>query len=249
LAYPFLAEGNEVIPENSIIAMASLMLRNKKKKDEINNARQVAMKIINTYPDISFPDFAGEPLNAVLWGILAQRQNFHEANKVFYEIKKNYPDFKSLAQVDPTDLANALKSNGLDFYKSKSQQILACLESVFKKYSKYSLASSDDLERDVSILPGCGPRTTGIIKLFFLDISILPVESPVKRISVRIGWIDEMETPSIEKQLACLSEILSLEEMRRLYLGMVEHGQKICLASKPRCKACVIQGFCRVKKI
>ena len=224
--------------------MPVLNLQDQKTPGELLNARQVTYCLIDAYPDASLPDFGDDPLDAALWGIMAQREYPHKSKKAFNLLKSRHSGWSEFAGMNVEGLASCLKSAGLNFYRNKAQQIIACLNEVHRRNNEYSLKGSSDLENDIAGLPGIGPRTTAIISLFFMNRPDLPPESAVTRIAKRLGWIDGLEKKLIVKRLALLAGILEIEEMQRLYLCMTEHGCRVCLADRPRCSLCVILEFC-----
>ena len=142
-------------------------------------------------------------------------------------------------------LVGIIKSGGLA--RQKARWIKQSLSLVIDKMGTLSLAktafwSDDDLERFLISLPGVSIKTAKCIMLYGMGRKVLPVDTHLRRIALRMGLITEAHS---EKQIHRSLENLVPPELRySFHVNAVWHGRQVCTARNPDCPVCMVRQHC-----
>jgi endonuclease-3 len=80
------------------------------------------------------------------------------------------------------------------------------------------------------------------VLLFSLGMPVMPVDTHIHRIALRLGLIGP--GVSAEAAHALLTAITPPDRMLEAHLLLIEHGRRTCKARRPRCDGCVLLGLC-----
>lgn len=185
----------------------------------------------DTVPDLNFRNIYELTIAVVLSAQTTDRQ----VNGVTKLLFDKYPDFKSLAEADYTDVENIVKSTG--FFRTKTKNIIALSRMVV---SEFGGVLPDSLERLVE-LPGVGRKSANVILSIGYDIPGLAVDTHVARISNRLGYVKSDSPVEIEKKLCA---IIKPSEWKKTHLLFIKHGRTICRARHPECAICPVIKYC-----
>ncbi len=67
------------------------------------------------------------------------------------------------------------------------------------------------------------------------------VDTHVTRVSNRLGLTSHKDAVKIEKDLM---QLVPKSYWRNMSFSMVLHGRYVCVARKPKCNDCVLNGIC-----
>ena len=127
------------------------------------------------------------------------------------------------------------------------------LQALMRRITEECGALSLDFLRDMPVeeaaawlnrFEGVGPKTVACVLLFSARKPILPVDTHVHRISIRLGLIGKKV--SADNAHALLQALLP-NDARAIYdfhKGLLRHGQRICVYERPRCGKCVLTDVC-----
>lgn len=128
------------------------------------------------------------------------------------------------------------------FYKNKAKNIKLCATQIIEKHGGQVPMNMDDLIN----LAGVGRKTANVV---MGDISKNPqgivVDTHVKRLSNRIGFVKSDNPVIIEKELM---KFVVREDWFRYPNLLINHGRARCMARKPDCLACEVQKYCNFFK-
>jgi endonuclease-3 len=129
----------------------------------------------------------------------------------------------------------------------KSQRIMAILDEIREREGKLSLKrleklSDDEVSDYLASLPGVGPKTIACVLVFSLGRAAFPIDTHIRRIAGRLGWIDRKL--SADKAHRLLSPRVPPEIRYDLHVALIEHGRAICVARNPLCTACALLDLC-----
>ncbi|GER83136.1 endonuclease III [Thermogemmatispora aurantia] len=96
----------------------------------------------------------------------------------------------------------------------------------------------------LSRFEGVGPKTAACVLLFSCRLPVLPVDTHVHRIAIRLGLISPRLTP---EQAQPVLQALLPTDARAIYnfhKGLVWHGQRCCYFQRPRCERCFLRDLC-----
>lgn len=91
-------------------------------------------------------------------------------------------------------------------------------------------------------LPGVGDKTSDVILLMFFNKPVFPVDTHIRRITLRMGVVQSSSYNNISKFWL---QNTSPENLLPLHLLLITHGREICKARKPLCESCPISEHCR----
>lgn len=143
-------------------------------------------------------------------------------------------------------LEELLKPAGLQRNRS---QILLKLAEIFstKGYEDELRRKIEELpaERAREILrslPGVGDKTADVILLMFFNKPVFPVDTHIRRITIRMGVVETSSYSNISKFWL---QNTSPENLLPLHLLLITHGRETCKARNPLCERCPVAEHCR----
>jgi endonuclease-3 len=95
----------------------------------------------------------------------------------------------------------------------------------------------------LSGLKGIGPKTVACVMIFDLGLAAFPVDTHIARISRRVGWAKEKDSP--EKIQGFLESAIPGDRCLGGHLNMIEHGRRVCHARGQMCENCALTDICR----
>lgn len=156
--------------------------------------------------------------------------------KMFREV--NTPE--KFAELPIEKIEEYIKSTG--FYRNKAKNIKACSRSIVEEHDGKVPMKMDELIK----LAGVGRKTANVV---MGDISGKPegivVDTHVKRLSNRIGFVESENPVIIERELMKWIP----KKYWFLYPNlMIQHGRAVCNSRKPKCEICEIKKNCKFYK-
>ena len=189
----------------------------------------------------------GTPLDELIGTVLSQHTTNVNTARSFRSLRERFPTWEAVRDAPEDDVIDAIRSGGLATIKGP--RIQAILRSISGRYDRLSLDRIEgmpikDAKADLTALHGVGPKTAACVLLFSLGRPVMPVDTHVHRVSRRIGLVPP--TTSAEATEPLLEELLGPNSDRILtaHLNLIQHGQTVCLARRPRCEACPVQSEC-----
>lgn len=156
-------------------------------------------------------------------------------NKVTPVLFAKYPTAEAMAEADPLDVQEIIKTIGL--YKNKSKNIVALSKMLVAEYGGEVPGRFDDLVR----LPGVGRKTANVVLAEGFGEARIAVDTHVFRVSNRIGLTCAKDPEGVEKGLM---ERLPEDQWSRTHHLLIFHGRKVCHARKPDCENCLLRDCC-----
>ena len=199
------------------------------------NAKTVLSRMIKHYGEVT-PDLAYNDLYQLTIAVVLSAQTTDkQVNAVTPHLFSGYPDFKSLANADISEVEEIVKSTG--FYRNKARNIVT-LSQIIVKYFNGMVPS--DLE-SLMELPGVGRKSANVILSLGYNTPALAVDTHVTRIANRLGFIKSDDPEKVEKALTAL---IPASQWRLTHLLFIAHGRRICSARNPACYVCPVEDLC-----
>lgn len=176
----------------------------------------------------------------LLIAILLSAQTLDKnVNKITPILFTKYPTLIALKNASLEDLEEIIKPIGLSKNKSKSVKNLATV--LVDKYNGKIPKSREEL----STLPGVGNKTSGVFLVEYYNQNFLPVDTHVKRVSYRLGLVNENDdVDKIEKQLTSIFKT----DLAILHQRLVLFGRYTCKSKNPDCINCKFNKKCILTK-
>lgn len=211
------------------------------KKARRERAVEVFRLLHEEYPDAHCELDHETPFQLSVATILSAQTTDVRVNMVTPELFRRYPDARALAEADPADVEEIVRSTG--FFRNKARNIIGFAD---------ALASEHDGEvprslKELHALPGVGRKTANVILGNAFDINEgVVVDTHVKRLSARLGFTREKTPEKVERDLMPL---FPREEWTLLAHLLIWHGRRTCDARKPACERCVVSHLCPSSRV
>jgi len=135
-------------------------------------------------------------------------------------------------------------------YRSKSQCLLEASRIIVERYGgdMWNLLKGDaeEVRERLMELPGVGGKTADVLLTTMGIIHTVPVDTHVRRISTRLGLVDE--GASYEMVRKRLEDVFSANSRHLAHLLLIAHGRRVCRARRPLCGDCVLNDLCKYYK-
>jgi endonuclease-3 related protein len=161
-------------------------------------------------------------------------------------------DPQGLTEADPTEVQDALKSNGITL----APRALAPIQRLARWIVGHRLGrrggdvaeslgdlDTESLRTELASLRGIGPGTADALLLQALGRPVYPVDQATYRILVRHSWLDPGASYDEARAVVegpCSDDPVTLA---RLSEWLARIGSEFCRVRRPRCEACPLRGF------
>ncbi len=204
-------------------------------KSEKSHAREVFSRLKKEYPEVkSALDFSNA-FQLLVATILSAQCTDARVNVVTKTLFKKYKSPKDFVKVSSEELEKDIYSTG--FYRQKAKSLKQCSQAIIDNYSGQVPADFEALNK----LPGVGRKTASVVAGNAFGIPAIAVDTHVKRLSNRLGFIKSEDPEKIEIKL---KELLPKVDWINSSHYLAAHGRKICIARKPHCLQCVVGDIC-----
>ena len=189
----------------------------------------------STYPDAECALDHINVFELLIAVCLSAQTTDKSVNRVSPGLFSRYPDVKSLAEADPEEVGEIIRTIGM--YKTKSRNIINLSKELI---SRFDGKVPDDYDSLIS-LPGVGRKTANVVLSVGFGQQRIAVDTHVFRVSNRLGLVNEKDV--LKTELA-LMENIPEERWSRTHHSLIFHGRNICDAKKPKCKECPVRDLC-----
>ncbi|HYF46635.1 MAG TPA: endonuclease III [Acidimicrobiales bacterium] len=198
-------------------------------------ARETLRRLTEEYPDARCELDHENPFQLLAATILSAQCTDARVNMVTPHLFARYPTAFELAEADPLELEEIIRSTG--FFRSKAKNLIAMAQGLVQDHDGEVPGKMSELTE----LGGVGRKTANVVRSVALDLPGLPVDTHVGRLSRRLGLTTEEDPVKVEM---VLNGMIPAKERGVFSLRLILHGRRVCLARKPRCGDCVLNDFC-----
>ena len=167
--------------------------------------------------------------------ILSAQCTDKRVNLVTPELFRRWPTAEALAEANPDEVQEVIRTTG--FFQSKTKSLLGMAARLVDEYGGVVPGAMADL----TSLPGVGRKTANVVRSVALGLPGLPVDTHVLRLTQRLGITSGTDPVKVELELNPM-----IPEMQRgeFSLRLILHGRRVCSARSPDCGSCVLADFC-----
>lgn len=169
--------------------------------------------------------------------ILSAQCTDKRVNMITPALFERYPDAKSMAEAEPDEVLEYVRS--VSYPNSKARHLVEMARMVVMVYGGDVPRSFDDLLK----LPGVGRKTANVIQAVAYGRSAIAVDTHVFRVSRRLGLVPaSCDTPlKVERELLKnIPPYMAADAHHWLLL----HGRYVCTSRAPHCDKCQFSTFC-----
>ena len=187
------------------------------------------------YPEAVCSLTAENPLQLLIATRLSAQCTDARVNLVTPALFARFPTLDSLADADPDEVGDYIRSCGL--YKTKARDIVAMCQMLREVYG----GRIPDTVEELTKLPGVGRKTANLICGDVYGKPAVVADTHCIRISGRLGLTDSKDPYKVEMQL---KKLLPPEESNNFCHRLVHFGRDVCSARTPTCGVCPLRAVC-----
>jgi endonuclease-3 len=185
------------------------------------------------------------PLDELILTVLSQNTSDINCGRAYAAMRERYPRWQDVLAAPPAQLVAVLRPGGLA--NQKAPRIQAILAQLATSPAGLDLGWLAGQEPEAAMayltaLPGVGRKTASCVLLFSLGMPVMPVDTHIHRIALRLGQIGPRVSADAAHPL--LTAITPPDRMLEAHLLLIEHGRRTCKARRPRCDGCVLLDLC-----
>ncbi len=176
------------------------------------------------------------PYELLVATILSAQCTDKRVNLITPELLKRFPTAEKLAEVEPDEVFEYIRS--CSYPNNKAKHLVGMARKLITDYNGVMPDEVDELVK----LPGVGRKTASVIASVIFNKPAMAVDTHVFRVAARIGLSVNSKTPvETEKQLIANipEEIIPIA-----HHWLILHGRYVCVARNPKCKECGLKPYC-----
>ena len=176
------------------------------------------------------------PYELLVAVILSAQCTDKRVNMVVPELLKRFPTPQKLADVEPEEVFEYIRS--ISYPNNKAKHLVGMARRLVEDFQGIMPSDVDQL----ITLPGVGRKTANVIASVVFNKPAMAVDTHVFRVAARIGLSVNARTPlETEKQLIAYipDELIPIA-----HHWLILHGRYVCVARNPRCTVCGLTANC-----
>jgi endonuclease-3 len=206
------------------------------KNDDSARARAVMSDLRTLYPQAITSLRWEDPFRLLIATILSAQCTDARVNQVTPALFRRFPDARAMAQAEPWEIENLIRSTG--FFRNKAKNILGAARTIVEKHRGEVPRTMEEL----LALPGVARKTANcVLGTAFGQAEGVVVDTHVGRIARRMGFSRETNPVRVERDLM---HTFPRQDWIFLSHAWIEHGRAVCTARKARCEECRIAPHC-----
>lgn len=199
-------------------------------------ALQAVALLKEAYPDAICSLQYTTPHELLIATRLAAQCTDVRVNIVCKDLFQKYRSIEAFANAELSDVEQMVKTCGL--YKTKAKDIVNMCKMLMEVYHGVMPETVEELTK----LPGIGRKTANLMVGDIFHKPAIVCDTHCIRITNLLGLTEGKDPLKVENQLRPL---LPPEESNDFCHRLVLHGRAVCVARRPRCAECVLNGCCR----
>lgn len=210
-------------------------------------ARAVLALLRGAYGEPNWPVL--DPLGTLIETMLSHRTADPQTWAAYQELRRRFPTWQQVVDAPVEEVDDAIGMT--TFHEQKAPRIQAVLRRVLERQGSFDLSFLDTMPLEeanqwLQSLGGVGPKTAACVLLFACKRPVLPVDTHVHRVSIRLGLIGpKVDANSAHEMVQSLLPDPSNErDVLAFHRDMLLHGQRICVWRDPKCEKCVLREWC-----
>ena len=205
-------------------------------KEQKKRLRETLKRLHLKYPEAVSALHHRTPLEMLVATILSAQCLDKTVNEVTPALFKQYKTARDYARADQAELEHLIHRTG--FFRNKAKNLIGMGKTLGEEFGGEVPQTMGELIR----LPGVARKTANVVLGAVWGIAEgVVVDTHVKRITYRLGLTEQTDPEKIEKELMAL-----LPQQEWIFYGeaIILHGRETCVARKPKCPVCGLEGVC-----
>lgn len=178
----------------------------------------------------------GNPYQLLVAVILSAQCTDKRVNQITPELFKRFPKPELMAEVEPAEVFEYIRS--CTYPNNKAKHLVGMAHMLITDFG--GVVPDDVVE--LQKLPGVGRKTANVIASVVYEKPAFAVDTHVFRVSNRIGLTTNSKNPlQTEKELM---KYFPEEIVPLAHHWLILHGRYTCLARTPKCTKCGLTDCC-----
>ncbi len=179
----------------------------------------------------------GNAFELIVAVVLSAQCTDKRVNQITPELLKRFPTPQKMAEVEPAEVFDYIRS--CSYPNNKAKHLVGLAQKLIELFDGVVPSDVDDLQK----LPGVGRKTANVIAAVVYNKPTMAVDTHVFRVAARIGLSTNAKTPlATELQLV---KYFPEELISKAHHWLILHGRYTCLARKPKCEKCGLTEVCK----
>lgn len=169
--------------------------------------------------------------------VLSAQCTDKRVNQVTPDLFSHYPDARSMAQAEPDDVLEYIRS--VSYPNAKARHLVAMARALVADHAGEVPESHNELVK----LPGVGQKTANVVEAVWFGHATMAVDTHVFRVAHRLGLVPKEATTPLKVEQYLMRHIPQ-ENIPNAHHWLLLHGRYVCKSAKPLCADCPFDGFC-----
>ena len=169
--------------------------------------------------------------------VLSAQCTDKRVNQVTPDLFSHYPDARSMAQAEPDDVLEYIRS--VSYPNAKARHLVAMARALVADHAGEVPESHNELVK----LPGVGQKTANVVEAVWFGHATMAVDTHVFRVAHRLGLVPKEATTPLKVEQYLMRHIPQ-EDIPNAHHWLLLHGRYVCMSAKPLCADCPFDGFC-----
>ena len=208
-------------------------------------ALEVTRRLTEQYGEVPFS--SKDPMSQLVDIILSHRTRDEQTAAAYDNLLKRFGSWEAVRDAPTNEVQDVIAN--VNWPEVKAPRLQALMRRITEERGELNLDFLHDLPVGegaawLNRMEGVGPKTTACVLLFSARKPILPVDTHVHRVSIRLGLIGKKVTADAAHDLL---QALLPQDARSIYnfhKALLRHGQRVCVYDRPRCGKCVLTDLC-----
>lgn len=169
--------------------------------------------------------------------VLSAQCTDKRVNQVTPDLFSHYPDARSMAQAEPDDVLEYIRS--VSYPNAKARHLVAMARALVADHAGEVPESHNELVK----LPGVGQKTANVVEAVWFGHATMAVDTHVFRVAHRLGLVPKEATTPLKVEQYLMRHIPQ-EDIPNAHHWLLLHGRYVCKSARPLCADCPFDGFC-----
>ena len=158
-------------------------------------------------------------------------------NQVTPALFARYPDARAMAQAEPEDVFEYVRS--VSYPNSKAKHLVEMSRMLVSDFGGEVPSDMDELVR----LPGVGRKTANVMQAVWFGRAAMAVDTHVFRVSHRLGLVPQRANTPLKVEQELMRNIPA-DDVPNAHHWLLLHGRYVCTSRKPHCEKCPFDAIC-----
>ncbi len=188
-----------------------------------------------------------DPLSMLVDIILSHRTKDEQTAAAYANLKVRFGSWEAMRDAPTEEVEKAIA--GVNWPEIKAPRLQVIMRRISEERGELNLDFLRDWPLEQSVgwlerLPGVGPKTIACVLLFTCRKPILPVDTHVHRVSMRLGLIGPKVSPEMAHPFLQALLPQDAQTLYNFHKGLLWHGKRVCVYSRPQCANCFLTDIC-----